>query len=370
VHSRRERARFVKFPWQVYRGDPLWVPPLISDQLAYFNPRKSLFFRTAEVAFFTARRGSRMVGTIAAFIDRRLVSEPGQQLGGFGFFEVLDDYPAAERLLQTAVDWHRERGSTILSGPTNFTDNESPGVLIEGAACPPVMLEAHTPPYYKDFLERFGMVKDNDYFAWRAFRSQVGESLEKMPAALLKVAEAARKSANLTIRKLRMDRFREDLDIALYLFNTTLNKLPGFHPMEKTDFHRMVATLKPFIDPDLALFAEVDGKPVGFCVAIPDMNQVLIHLNGRLLPFNWLKLPRLIRNVDAVSFKLMGVLEEYRRRGIESLLYLEAIRAFIACGYAWLDGSVTSERNTQVNLLASTHGAERYKHYRVYKLDL
>jgi len=370
VTTRRERLAFIKFPWRVYQNDPNWVPPLISEQMAYLDPKKGHFFANADVALFMARRDGDVVGTIAVFINHRLVKHLGQRIGGFGFFEVIEDYEVARRLLDTACEWLRVRGAVLMRGPTNFGDNDNPGVLIEGADCPPVMLEAHTPLYYKDFLERYGMEKDHDLYAWRAFRSQIGEELKNIPPELIRAAEVARKAAKVTIRKLRLDQWDEEIETACYLFNATLNHLPDFSPITKAEFQRMAERMRPFIDPDLALFADADGKAIGFCVALPDVNRVLIHLNGRLFPFGWLKIKRLIQQIDVVTFKLMGLLEEYRRRGIDALLYLETVKAVYEKGYAWLDGSVTSEYNPVINLLAHRLGADRYKHYRIYRIRL
>jgi hypothetical protein len=140
--------------------------------------------------------------------------------------------------------------------------------------------------------------------------------------------------------------------------------------MSEEDFLTIANPLRSLIDPQMALIAEIDGEPVGFGVAIPDINRVLIHLNGRLFPFNWLRVRRLIRQIDVASFKLMGVLDQYRMRGIDALLYLEVIRGFMERGYAWLDGSVTGEYNLMMNLVAQRWGAERYKHFRVYQQSL
>jgi GNAT superfamily N-acetyltransferase len=370
VTTRSERMAFVKLPWLVYQGDPNWVPPLISDQLAYLDPQKNKYFSQAEIALFYAQRGKQVVGSIAVFIDPRIIEATGEKAGGFGFFEVIHDYEVAKPLLEAACDWQRIRGMPLMRGPTNFKDNENPGVLIEGADCPPVMLEAHTPLYYKDFLERFGFEKDHDLYAWRAFREQIGAELENIPPDLARVAEVARKAAKVTIRKVRMDHWEEEIDTALSLFNATLKKLPGFSPMTKADFDRLAGNMKIFIDPDLALFAEAEGKPIGFCVAIPDVNQVLIRLNGRLFPVNWLRVKPLIRKINVASFKLMGLLEEYRHRGIDAILYLEVVKAIFNKGYTWLDGSITSEYNPAINLLANRLGAERYKHYRIYQIKL
>jgi GNAT superfamily N-acetyltransferase len=370
VISKHDLRTFVKFPWCIYKGDPNWVPPLISERLDYLNPEKNPFYRQAEVALFLARRDRETVGTIAPFINESANEYSNEKVGGFGFFEVIEDYVVAERLLETACDWVKARGMAILRGPTNFSNNEAPGVLIEGADCPPVMLAAHTPTYYKTFLERYGMEKFIDNYAWRAFRSQIGTELENLPPELFRVADAARRRSSVTIRKARLENWEEEMTKAHYLFNITLTHLSDYVPISEEQFRRMADQLRPFLDPDLVLFAETDGRPIGFCVAIPDINRVLVHLNGRLFPLGWLKLLWYKRRIDVVSFKLMGVLEEYRRRGIDALLYLETIKAVFAKGYEWLDGSLTSEENLAVNYLAERLGAEQYKHYRIYQMQV
>lgn len=370
VTTRRDLLAFVKFPWRIYQGDRNWVPPLISERLSYLNPGKNPFYQHAQVALFLARRGREIVGTIAAFINHSANEYLKEKVGGFGFFEVIQDYDVARCLLDAACQWAKERGMTILRGPTNFGNNDTPGVLIEGANCPPVMLAAHTPPYYRTFLERYGMEKYIDNYAWRAFRSQIGAELENIPAELLRVAEAAQRRSRVTIRKARFERWEEEMERAHYLFDTTLTHLRDHVPMSREQFRRFADQVRPFLDPDLVLFAEVGGQPVGFCVAIPDINRVLIHLNGRLFPWGWIKLWWYKQRIDVVSFKLMGILEDYRRRGIDALLYLEMLRAVFTKGYAWLDGSLTSEENLAVNFLAERLGAQRYKHYRIYQMPI
>jgi len=370
VRSRRELRAFVRFPWRVYRGDPNWVPPLLSERWRYLNPATGPFYREAEVALFIACRKREVVGTIAAFVPHRRIARTGRKEGGFGFFEVLDDYPAAQALLDAACSWLRERGMERMRGPTNFGDHDSPGILISGADCPPAMLEAHNPPYYPEFLERYGLEKEHDLYAWRASLERLGPGLEKLPEDLLRVASAVRRMEGLVIRKGRLEAWDEEVATAHYLFNETLKHLPDYSPLSAEDFRRFAEPLRSLIDPDLALFAEVQGKPVAFCVAIPDINRVLLHLKGRLFPFGWLRVKRLIRQIDVLSFKLMGVLETFRRRGIDALLYLEMVKAACRRGYKWLEGSLTSEWNPAINLLAERLGAERYKHYRLYQVAL
>ena len=351
VTNRRDLRKFVRFPWKVYKDDPNWVPLLLSDQLATLDPSKGSFYSHGEVALFGAQRGGELAGTIAAFVDHRFVQHSGQKVGGFGFFEVLEDYQVAERLRKN-----------LCEPPVH--------VLIEGDECPPVMLQAHTPPYYKDFLERYGFQKDHDLYAWRAHRSQIGEGWKNVPPQLLRVAQVAKDQANVSIRKVRMEKWDEEIHAAYQLFVGTLDYLPEHMPITEDEFHGFADPLKAFLDPDLALMAEVNGKAIGFIVALPDINQVLIHLNGRLFPFGWLKVKPLVRKINVATFKLMGLLEEYRNRGIDAILYMEAVKAIYEKGYEWIDGSVTSENNPIVNLIARRLGAEQYKHYRVYKMNL
>jgi GNAT superfamily N-acetyltransferase len=368
VTTRRELKAFIKFPWRVYKGDPLWVPPLISDRLEYLDPARGTFFKHADVAFFMARKGRQLLGTVAAFVDHARVGHLGKAEGGFGFFEVLEEYEAAAALLDACRGWLRQRGMASVLGPTNFGDNETPGVLIAGTDFPPVMLEGHTPPYYKDFLERYGMQKDHDLYAWRVTFDRVGAELLGAPSDIARVADAARKDRALSIRRIRLEDWDREVSIIRGLFNATLSHIPGAVPAGEEDFGRDARQLKPFLDPELGLIAEIGGKPVGYCLLIPDTNRVLARLNGRLFPFNWMRIKRFIREIDIVSFKMMGVLEEYRRRGIDALLYVTALAKAKSRGYKWLDGSLTSELNPAINLIAKGRGAEMYKHYRLYRM--
>ncbi len=368
VRSERDLRAFVRFPWQVYRGDRNWVPPLLTERLHRLDPTHNPFFEHAEVELFLACRNGRVVGTIAAFVDHRRNERYGEQIGGFGFFEVINDYAVAEQLLDAACRRVREWGMQGIRGPTNFGMIDEPGVLIAGADCPPALLEAHTPPYYREFLERYGMVKYRDQYAWRVSLPELGRNLERIPEQVWRVFEAARARGDVRVRRLRLEDWEHEVALVHELYNTCHRHVPDHMPMTAEMFRRFAKRMKPLLDPDLVLFLEADGKTVGFFVAIPDFNRVLWHLNGRLWPFGWLKMLWYRRRIDQISFKLIGVLEEYRRQGLDVLMWLEAVRVAAAKGYRWLDGSLTSELNTPVVRLAERLGAERYKHYRLYQM--
>lgn len=368
VTNRHELLTFVRFPWRVYRKDRNWVPPLISAQLKRLDARTNPFLSHTQVELFIAYRRNKPVGTIAAFVDQRSNEHLGEKMGGFGFFETIEDYEVAQRLLDAACQMVRSWGMTGIRGPTNFSDLDEPGVLIAGADCPPAMLEAHTPSYYQTFLERYGLQKYRDSYAWRVDLVKLGPNLEAIPPEILRIFTAASEKGWVRIRKVRLDDWENEVALVHELFNVTLQHLPEYVPISASEFRRFADPMRQLIDPDLALFAEAEGRTIGFLVAIPDFNRVLWHLNGRLSPFGWLKLWWYSHRIDVISFKLLGVLEEYRHRGIDVLMYLEAVRAAIRKGYRWLEGSLTSENNPTVVRLAERLGAERYKHYRLYQL--
>jgi GNAT superfamily N-acetyltransferase len=370
VLTRRDLKSFVLLPWKIYKDDPIWVPPLISAQLSRLDPARGPFYTHADGQLFLARRGREIVGSIAVFIDHRRVEHLNRQVGGFGFFEVIEDYPVAEALLDAAVEWLWERNISEIRGPTSFTDYEYPGVLVEGANIPPVLLAAHTPHYYGGFLESYGMERDRDLFAWRVVQEQVSGKPDHIPEDLIRAAGAALAGTPVTVRPVKVEDRELEIKSVHQLFNLIFRNSPAHTPMSLDEFQQVAKQMRPFLDPDLILVAEVESKPVGLCIAIPDINRVLMQLNGRLFPLGWLNARRMIDQIDVVSFKSMSILEEFRQRGIDALLLLESLKRVDSKGYAWLDCSVVSEDDPLVNLIANRMGAERYKHYRVYRLDL
>lgn len=368
VDSRRDLQAFIHFPWNIYRGDPNWVPPLISERRNRLSPDKNAFYSHADVSLFLAYRGRKPVGTIAAFVDHRKNKHFGVKMGGFGFFETIENYGVAEQLLDAACQAARRWGMTGIQGPTNFSFNDEPGILVDGADSPPAILEAHTPPYYREFLERYGMQKHYDVYAWRVSLPELGANLEAIPPQVMQVFQAASQRNDVRVRRIQMDDWEHEVKLVHELYNATHEELAERVPMSADTFRRFAEQMRPLLDPDLVLFAEVDSRAVGFFVAVPDFNRVLWRMNGRLFPFGWAKLWWFSRRIDQISFKILGVSKEYRRQGIDVLMWLEAIRAAANKGYRWLDGSLTSELNPTVSGMAERYGAERYKHYRLYEM--
>jgi len=368
VQTLRQLKQFVTFPWQIYRGDPNWVPPLLSRRLAYFDRAQSPFFQEGDAALFLAFRDSRVVGTIAPYINYRVNEYLKQKVGGFGFFESIQDYDVAHALFDTARHWLRERGMTVMRGPYNFSNNEDPGFLIGGEDCPPVMLEAHTKLYYADFAERYGMTKYDEVYAYRIDRRQVGDDMELIPPKIIHVAEWVRRKAGATVRKASLARWDEEITIAHRLFNASLRHLRDHVPISEAQFRHMALDMKPLLDEDFVYFVEIDGKPVAFSLALPDVNRVLIHGNGGRYPWDWLKMWWYSKRIDVLSFKIVVMLPEYHGRGLDAVLYLNTIKAALKRGYKWMDMSLIAEENTKVRLLVEKMGGRIFKRYRVYEI--
>jgi len=368
--SAEERQEMVMFPWTVYRGDKNWVPPIIKERQKLLDPGSNPFFQQADVLLLGARRSGRLVGTTAAFVDHRFNEHLGQKVGFFGFFEVLEDFEAARALLETAGDWAQQRGMTELRGPINFHRDRERGILIEGDDCPPPMLCAHSPPYYQGFVERCGFVKLADDLCRRAWVSKIVGPNGTLPPRLARLEKVARRRSHLNIRHACLENWDDEVQRVRELYDATIGKLPDHVPWGDEDLDAFAQQLRPFVDPDFVLFGEVEGKTVGCLLAFPDFNQVLIHLNGRLDGFGKLLAWWHWRNVDVISLKVGGVLEEYQGRGIEALMLLELARCGLPRGFRMVDMSLQAEENDRLNTLVSHFDVEEYKRYRVYTLSL
>nr|HID13038.1 N-acetyltransferase [Anaerolineae bacterium] len=370
VQDQQGRERFVRFAWQVYRNDPLWVPPLIRSQLHTLDPQRGSFFRYGEAALFLARRGGRDVGRIAGWINHRANQFLNEKAAGFGFLETFNDYKIAQALLDAVCDWARGRGMETIRGPFYFSMDDSPGVLIEGFDRPPVLLCGHSPPYYANLLERYGLVKYRDAYAYWIDLAAFKGDVANLPLKILRVAEAVRRRTGVHIRSARMEDWDAEVARVMHLVNEAMGYMRNHVPMDEREFIRFTEELRQVVDPDLVFFAEIDGQPVGFSATIPDVNRALKAANGRLFPLGWLRLWWRMRCIDVASLKLLAVLEEYRSRGLDSLLYLETARALLRKGYAWLDLSLTAEHNVMINRLTQNLGGQRYKVYRTYHMSL
>jgi GNAT superfamily N-acetyltransferase len=368
VQTWRDRRRFLTFPWKIYRNDPLWVPPLLPQRAKTIDPKQGAFFQRGEAEFFIAWRGGQPVGTICAGEDKVVNNEINRRECIFGFFEYFEDIQIAESLLQQVTDWARQRNLDTLSGPFNLDREDSYGVLIEGRDRPPVILCGHTPPYYQEFMERLGFEParaDNLAFA----AELADDSPERQ--RLSRLAERIRRKGWIRIRTPDLKRLEDEVDTVHRLLNESLNHLPDHRPWPRSAVEALIKPFARFADPDLVLFAEVDGRTVGWFPGIPNLNEALIHANGLRYPWDMLSLLRhMRRQPECVAIKSVLILPQYWGGGVALLLFDEMARRARAKGYTWADLSLTSADNPYTPNLAERLGAHIYKRYRVYRKSI
>ena len=374
VQTDQDTEDFVRFPFKLYQGNTNWVPFLLSERRKFLNPEHNPFFDHAEVALWLARRNGEVVGTISSHIDHLHNQVHNEEIGMFGFFETVNDYAVAEALLSTARNWVRERGVTAFRGPLSFSQNHECGLLIDGFDGPPVVLMTYNPRYYIDFYERFGLTKAVDMYAYFGDLAQFEGDPGNLPTKLVRVTEKVKKRIGIITRSADMKNYEEEIERAEQVYNQAWEKNWGFVPMTDAEIEQLAADLKQIIDPELAMVAELDGEPVGVSIAIPDANQVLMHLNGRLFPLGWLKALWYARKVTGTRLLVLGVVQEHRGRGIEALLMLETLRAAVLNGYQSIEMSWILENNDMMNRIVlnagEPYGAHVYRTYRMYQMPI
>ena len=364
VETKQDLEKFITFPWIIYQDDPLWVPPLLPERQGVLDPEKGAFLKRGEADLFLAFRDGDLSGTICAALDPPTNDKRGKKECVFGFLEYIKDYQVFSALIETAKDWGRERGLDTLYGPWNLDYEDGYGVLVEGRDVPPALMCGHTPAYYREFMDRYG------FQPARAENVALRISLEETPQVrrLSRLADRVRSKAEIQIREADFGRWREEVDVV----HTLLGKALA-HLNDHIGWHResLEVTLEPFktiADPALILFAEVEGKTVGFLPGIPNLNEIFIDVNGLRYPWNYLQLLWLMkfRKPNCLSAKSVLVLPEYWNTGVIVLLMDEFASRARERGYSWIDMSITSVDNPTSVLTAEKMGAEIYKRWQIY----
>ena len=369
VSSRREMGEFIQLPWKIYKDYPHWVPPLRLQLKTTLNPQKNPFFEHADVAFFVCREGSEVVGRIAAILNENHNAFHKEKVGFFGFFESIQNFDVAKVLLDAASQWVKEKGMVLLRGPMSFSTNDECGFLIEGFDSSPMVMMPYNPEYYLEFMEEYGFQKVKDLLAYVIYR-------QELPHRLRRAAELIQRRRKITLRSINLKDFEREVERMKEIYNSAWERNWGFVPMTDKEFTHMAKDLrekvigKSVIDPDLVLIAEVKGEPVGFSLALPDINQALKKVNGRLFPFGLLKLRWYMRKIDAMRLITLGVKKQYRRLGIDGLFYYETFRRGLEKGYRMGEASWILEDNIMMKRGAENVGATIYKRYRVYEKSL
>jgi GNAT superfamily N-acetyltransferase len=364
VSSRRDRDAFIKFPWRIYVNDPAWVPPLIIERRTFLDRKRHPFYQHGDAALFLARRGSEIVGRIMASDDPNYNSLHQTNVGCFGLFECVNDRDVAGALFQGAADWLRKKVRTEIMGPIDYSTNYVCGLLIDGFQFPPTILTAHNPSYYRELIESCGFAKIKDWYAWWF------DDPAKAVTHLRRFVERLRKDRPVTIRPANLKNLQEESRRLRRIYNQAWEKNWGFVPFTEAEIEFMTSELKPLLISEFAWIAEIGDQPVGFILALPDINVVLRHLNGRLtrfgFPIGLIKLLLQKRRVQKGRLIALGVVEKYRRAGIAELLVLRVIEETMIKRGITGELSMTLEDNFMVNRFLEAIGARRYKTYRIY----
>jgi len=367
VESRVKRNAFIKFPWRIYKNDSAWVPPLLLERKEFLS-RKHPFYEHGDAALFLARAGGEIVGRIMASDDPNYNALHQSNVGCFGLFESIDDQRVADALFTAAADWLRRKGRQEIMGPIDYSTNYVCGLLIDGFEHSPTLLTSHNPPYYRELIEGWGFEKTMDLYAWWfSDATDAAIRLRRLMARMKDRHPASIRTADLKNLEEEGRRIRE-------IYNKAWEKNWGFVPFTEAEIGYMTKELKPIVESELTLFAEVEGRPVGFILAVPDINVALQKINGRLtrfgLPIGLIKLLYYKRRIKKGRLIALGVVPNYRRRGIAEALVLRIIEESMIKRGGFGELSLTLESNFMINRFLEAIGATRYKTYRIYRRPL
>jgi GNAT superfamily N-acetyltransferase len=361
VRTRRDLRRFLKLPFRIYRDDPNWVPPLFMQERARFNPRKNPFFEHSDVQGFLAVSDGQAVGRIAAIRNGAHNDYHEDRVGFFGCFECVESQDVASALLDACAAWLRERGMDTIRGPVNFSVNESCGLLIDGFDSPPLIMMPYNPLYYSDLLEQWGLRKVMDLYSFHL------TAHEPAPERVRRIAERARQRAGVEVRGLRMEKFWEEVERVKMIYNEAWSDNWGAVPMSDREFEHMAKDLKGIVIPELVLIAEVDGEPVAFSMALPNINEALAKIRGRLDPVSLVKLLYYSRRIKTGRLLTLGVRKDYRKRGLETILYAETLDRARKANICEGEVGWTLETNDLINRAVEVLGGRHIKTYRIYE---
>ncbi|MEO3429341.1 dATP pyrophosphohydrolase [Pelagibius sp. CAU 1746] len=370
VETPGDREAFIRVPWALYRDDPAWVPPLLMERRDHLNPKKNPFFQKAEARFWLALRDGRPVGRISAQVNRAHLDRHNDATGHFGMLEAEDDAETFRALLQAAEDWLRGRGLTRIAGPFSLSINEESGLLVEGFHYPPSLMMGHARPYYAARLEELGYAKIKDLICYHY------DARNDLPPAVAHVMRKAMTSQDLVIRPLDMKNYAQDLRVIRDIFNDAWSENWGFIPMSEADLQHMAKELKPIVRPQSIAIAELGGEPVAMAIGLPNVNEAIADLNGRLLPFGWAKLLwRLkVRTTKTARVPLMGVRKAYHSSLLGAALAISVIERIResqkALGVESGELSWILEDNLPMRRMIEQFGGEAYKTYRIYARGL
>jgi GNAT superfamily N-acetyltransferase len=370
VRTRRELKRFVKVPFRLHRDSPQWVPPLIFERMQFLDRKKNPYFEHAEAEYFLAERDGEAVGRITVQIDARWDEFQGGSDAMFGFFEAVDDREVVAALLGAATEWAAAKGRERIIGPMDFTTNEEIGILIEGFERRPMILEPWHPPHYQQLIEAEGFAKAMDVLMWELQFGSLKQG-ESFDPSIHAAAKKGLEEEGIVIRNLRKSEMAAEVRRFTDVYNEAWGHNWGFVPITDAEVEFQAKNLKQVIDENWAYMAEKEGEVVGAALTLPDINQVMATLNGRLLPFGWAKFLLGKRKIDQCRVLALGVKHDYRHSGVAAGLYLRHLEeAAVPGGIVGGEMGWILETNEPMNRAMEGMGGEVVKRYRLYERAL
>ena len=365
TQTAQDLKAFIALPYKLYRNDPMWVPPLRSEQAGIFNPKRNPLLEHCDWQLFLLEDGDEVIGRVAAYIDRLAVEAWGEAVGFFGHYECPADETASRLLLTAARDWLKERGMHAMRGPWSFVSQEW-GLVLEGFSPPPVIMAPYNPPYYNLHMLAFGLQKIKDLLCYEIDATQ-GYAI---PSRILELTDVVARRYGVRVRQLDMRHYDQEVRNIIELSNASIIDNWGFSPVTEAEVRAMAHDLKPVLQPKGVLFAEdAKGRPIGFAIALPDVNSLLTGLNGRLFPFGWIKLLRGLPRLRRYRMFALGVIPEYHGKAVDSLLY-RALYEALYTPDIWMEINYVLEDNYPMNNAIRKLGARPSRRYRIYQAEI
>jgi hypothetical protein len=367
VESKSQLKQFIEYPHQLYKNEAAYVPALDIERNEFFDTEKNPFYKGAKVQLFLAVRGHVVCGRIATCVNYRHNDFHGEKTGFFGFLDCPDDYEIASRLLKVAMITLKKEGMEAMRGPMNFSTNHEIGFLVENFEDPPQVMMTWNKPYLPALAEKFGLKKVMDLLGF--YIDEEALSLERHG----KVTKRLLERQKITIRTIRMNDFDNEVKLINRIYNEAWERNWGFVPMELEEFNYMAKNLKELVDPKLVIIAMHGERPVGFCLALPDINQALIHTNGHLLPFGLFQIlwhTKVSNKVNRLRMITMGVVHDYHKKGVDAALYVHTAQAGMKAGYVSAELSWILETNELMVAAATALGCRLYKRYRIMQMPI
>jgi len=367
VTSAKQQKQFIDFPHDLYANDPNYVPELYVGQRELLSQKKNPFFQHSKAQCFLAYENNKIVGRIAAIYNRNYNEYADRNVGFFGLFDVIDNLEVSKALLDQVIDWCKTEEVTAMIGPTNFTTNDTAGLLVDGFDAPPSVMMVYNKPYYLTHLQQYGFKKTKDLLAYEVTEEEV--NMKSVKLATMLQERLARKG--ITVREANLKKLNEEIAGVREIYRSAWDKNWGFVPATDAEFDHLAEGLKLIIDPKFVQIAEHDGKMIGFALAVPDINQITKNIKrGRLFPTGVFKLLLGKRKIKKIRIILLGVVEEYRKMGIEGVFYARIISNGLAKGVHTAEASWILEDNEMMNKGLQNINARVTKRYRILELPL